>query len=331
MKIETIKFNGSELVILDQTKLPFVEEFIVTGDYDRIAEAIERLEVRGAPAIGVTAAYALAIEYFNNESEEGFYKAYERLKRTRPTAVNLFNTLQIMIVYFEENKNSPNLKKELIELSQRIHQEDFDSCEMIALKGIVIFNKPSNVITHCNTGALATAGEGTALNVIKHGFRKGLVKKVFVDETRPLLQGSRLTAYELEREEIPFKIITDSMAASLIKAGKIDIAITGADRIALNGDSANKIGTYSLAVNSKYHNIPFYIAAPESTFDPISLTGDEFIIEQRAGSEIATFRHAPITKDTYKFYNPSFDVTPANLITGIITDKNLYKFPYDFK
>ncbi|KUO62336.1 methylthioribose-1-phosphate isomerase [bacterium BRH_c32] len=331
MKIETIKYKDGELILLDQTRLPFVEEFIVSSDYNRIAEAIERLEVRGAPAIGVTAAYALAIEYSHNKSEEGFYKAYDRLKRTRPTAVNLFNTLQIMIVYFEANKDSSNLKKELIELAQKIHQEDFDSCEKIAQNGIVIFNKPSNVITHCNTGALATAGEGTALNVIKNGFRSGLVKKVFVDETRPLLQGSRLTAYELEKEEIPFEIITDSMAASLMKAGIIDIAITGADRIALNGDSANKIGTYSLAVNSKYHSIPFYIAAPESTFDPVSLTGDEFIIEQRGGKEISEFRMVPITKKTYNFYNPSFDITPANLITGIITDKKFYKFPYNFK
>ena len=331
MKIETIKFNGRELVLLDQTKLPFAEEFIVSSDYNRIAEAIERLEVRGAPAIGVTAAYALAIEYLCNESEEGFYKAYERLKRTRPTAVNLFNSLQIMIVYYEANKNCSNIKRELIELAQKIHQEDFDYCEKIALNGISIFNKPSNVITHCNTGALATAGEGTALNVIKHGFSKGMVKKVFVDETRPLLQGSRLTAYELEKEEIPFEIITDSMAASLMKAGKIDIAITGADRIALNGDSANKIGTYSLAVNSKYHRIPFYIAAPESTFDPVSKTGDEFIIEQRDSKEIASFSQGFITKETYNFYNPSFDVTPSKLITGIITDKNLYNFPYDFK
>ncbi|MCK9281059.1 MAG: S-methyl-5-thioribose-1-phosphate isomerase [Melioribacteraceae bacterium] len=331
MKIETIKFNGSELILLDQTKLPFDEVFIVTSDYNRIAEAIERLEVRGAPAIGVTAAYSLAIEYLHNESEDGFYKAYDRLKSTRPTAVNLFNTLQIMIVYFEANKTSPFIKNELIELAHKIHQEDFDSCERIAQNGIAIFNKPMNVITHCNAGALATAGEGTALSVIKYGFRKGLVKKVFVDETRPLLQGSRLTAYELDKEGIPFEIITDSMAASIMKDGEIDIAITGADRIALNGDSANKIGTYSLAINCKYHNLPFYIAAPESTFDPISMTGDEFIIEQRAGKEISSFRNNAITKETYNFYNPSFDVTPAELIVGIITDKKLYRFPYNFK
>ncbi|MFA7289955.1 MAG: S-methyl-5-thioribose-1-phosphate isomerase [Melioribacteraceae bacterium] len=331
MKIETIKFNGKELVLLDQTKLPFEELFIVTNDYNRIAEAIERLEVRGAPAIGVTAAYALAIEYLHNESEVDLYKAYERLKSTRPTAVNLFNTLQIMILYFEANKNSKSLKSELIALAKKIHQEDFESCEKIALHGIEIFSKPLNIITHCNTGALATAGEGTALNVIKYGFSRGLVKKVFVDETRPLLQGSRLTAYELDKEGIPFEIITDSMAASLMKADKIDIAITGADRIALNGDSANKIGTYSLAINSQYHKIPFYIVAPESTFDPVSLTGDEFIIEQRNGKEIAFFRNNAITKETYNFYNPSFDVTPCQLITGIITDKQLYRFPYNFK
>jgi len=330
---KTIEYKDGQLVILDQTKLPLLEEYIITDELERIATAIERLEVRGAPAIGVTAAYglALAMKNVNADFDLHFEKAFNRLARTRPTAVNLFYALKEMQDVFQEAKAYPELIfQKLIHRAVNIHEEDILLCEKMADNGIEIFESPKNVLTHCNTGQLATGGGGTAFYVIKKAFEKGLVKFVHADETRPLLQGSRLTAFELEKAGIPFAINPDSAAAFLMKAGKIDLVITGADRIASNGDSANKIGTYNLAVLCKYHNIPFYIAAPETTIDREIKSGDEIKIEFRGNEEVTSINGVRVTKPEYDVVSPAFDVTPSELISGIITDKKVYRQPYKF-
>lgn len=326
-----IKFENNELIFINQTKLPFKEEYIHTDDYNRIAEAIERLEIRGAPAIGVAAAFGLALSTKNDASAEYFYTAYERLKKTRPTAVNLFHALEEIKSAYEEVKESPNGYETLLNEAMNIHRDDIEKCERIASNGIKIFNKVSAVLTHCNTGKLATGGIGTAFAVIKKGFENKLVTHVYADETRPLLQGSRLTAFELNKAGIPFSIITDSTAAFLMQQKKIDLVITGADRIASNGDSANKVGTYNLAVICKYHNISFYIAAPTSTIDKNINSSSEIPIEERDAEEILSVNGSPVTLSEYHVYNPSFDKIPAELISGIITEEGLFSFPYNFK
>lgn len=328
-----IEYTNGNLILIDQTKLPLEETYIETDDYERIALSIERLEVRGAPAIGVTAAYAIALAFKNNieNRTEHFKKVFDRLQRTRPTAVNLFWALARMKKVFEMYKESDNLFKFLLEEAINIHQDDIDKCNLMAENGFSVFDSPKTVLTHCNTGQLATGGGGTAFYVIQKAYEKGLIKLVYVDETRPLLQGSRLTAFELEKAGIPFKIITDSTAAFLMQQGKIDLVITGADRIASNGDAANKIGTYNLAVLCNHHNIPFYIAAPTSTIDTLLNSGSEIKIEERSKEEITKIKNVQITKNSYDVYSPAFDVTPNNLIKGIITEKTLHKPPYNFK
>lgn len=334
MKTEfrALYFENEQLIFLDQVKLPLIEEYISTDNYERIAEAIERLEIRGAPAIGVSAAYALtlALKGIKKDHCEIFELAYSRLKRTRPTAVNLFWALEEMRKCFESIKDPDVIYDQLKQRAIEIHQDDVNKCLHIGLNGLQIFNKKSVVLTHCNTGQLATGGQGTAFSVIKEAYKRGLVEFVYSDETRPLFQGSRLTAFELEKAGIPFAINTDSMAAFLMEQGKIDLVITGADRIAANGDSANKIGTYSLAVLCKYHNIPFYIAAPSSTIDKRCLNGHAINIEFRDKMEIVQINGQLITKDSYQVYSPAFDVTPSELISGIITEKGLFQYPYNF-
>lgn len=331
---KTLEFTGGKLKFINQVKLPLAEEYIISDDYNRIAEAIERLEIRGAPAIGVAAAYALAlsIKGITTGFEHDFESAYNRLYKTRPTAVNLFWALnEIKKLFLNKISDKKNLYNILIERASEIHREDEIKCDLIGKNGLGIFTKKSVVLTHCNAGALATAGDGTALNVIKHGFRNDLVKFVYADETRPLNQGSRLTAFELHKAGIPFAINTDSTAAYLMQAGKIDLVVTGADRIAVNGDSANKIGTYSLAALCKIHNIPFFIAAPTTTIDPDCKDGSHIKIELRDKKELTRFGNVQITRDEYDVYSPAFDVTPNGFITGIITEKGLYKPPFDFK
>lgn len=323
----SIEFKNDKLIIIDQTKLPLKEEYIETDDFERIAVAIERLEVRGAPAIGIAAAYAIALGIKNGFQ---FDAILNRLARTRPTAVNLFWVLKRMKNVYNSTllNNNPYLK--LISEAKAIHNEDIEMCNKIGENGFDIFQKKSNVLTHCNTGKLATGGNGTAFNVINYAFKKGFVNYVYADETRPLLQGSRLTAFELNKAGIPFSINSDSTAAFLMQKGKIDLVITGADRIAKNGDSANKIGTYNLAVLCKYHKIPFYIAAPTSTIDLNCKTGDEIKIEFRDRSELNSFHNTKITSDEFAVFSPAFDVTPNELITGIITEKKLHKLPFNF-
>jgi methylthioribose-1-phosphate isomerase len=322
----TLKFENDSLIFLDQTKLPFNEIYITTDNYERIAEAIERLEIRGAPAIGIAAAYGLALSQKKLQSSSVFDRAFNRLIATRPTAVNLFWALNVIkdvyLIYPEYLK--------LIEKAKVLHQDDIEKCQKIAENGLSIFSKNSIVLTHCNSGKLATAGDGTAFNVIRLAFEKVLVKYVFADETRPLLQGSRLTAFELDKNNIPFSIIVEGAASFTIKTKKIDLVIVGADRIASNGDTANKVGTYNLAISCKYHKIPFYIAAPSSTIDYKITSGDKIPIEERDISEILKTGKSEITNSIYNAYNPAFDVTPSELIDGIITEEKIYTFPYSF-
>jgi len=322
-----------KLTFLDQTKLPFEKSYIETDDCERIAKAIEKLEIRGAPAIGVAAAYALALSIKNSIKEKinsTFELAYRRLSNTRPTAVNLFSALEEMEKTYIQNKNTDNLYGVLKNKAIALHNDDIDKCHRIGKNGLAIFKKKSNVLTHCNTGKLATAGDGTAFNIIKMAFEKGLVSFVYVDETRPLYQGLRLTAFELEQNEIPFSVHTDSMAAVLMKEKKVDLVIVGADRIALNGDTANKIGTYNLAVLCNFHDIPFFVAAPTTTIDRTIPSGEEIIIEYRKKSEVLSHRSMSIASDSVEVFNPAFDVTPSHLISGIITEDQVYLFPYNF-
>ena len=324
--------ENDKLVFLDQTKLPLEENYIETESYERIAEAIEKLEMRGAPLIGIAAAYAIALSIKNaNENfAEQFYTAHKRLSKTRPTAVNLFYTLKTMKNFFEENKDSANLYEIILAKAKSIHKEDEEFCRKIGRNGLAIFKTKSTVLTHCNTGKLATGGDGTAFSVIKTAFENELVKFVYADETRPLLQGSRLTAFELDKCGIPFALQSDSSAAFLMKQSKVDLVITGADRIALNGDSANKIGTYNLALLSYHHNIPFYIAAPSTTIDRTIASGDEINIEYRDKRELLAIGKDQITSPSYDAFTPAFDVTPSHLITGIITEEGVFNFPYNF-
>lgn len=326
----SLRFENNSLIFLDQTKLPFEEVYHASDDYKRISEAIKRLEIRGAPAIGIAAAFALALSQKNKIDRNKFTEAYETLLNSRPTAVNLKWGIERIKNIFQENFFSENLFQLLIDEAHSIHEEDKKFCDQIAANGLKLFTKKINVLTHCNTGALATGGNGTALNIIRAAFEAGFVNHVYADETRPLLQGSRLTAFELEKYQIPFSILTDSTAAFLMQQNKIDMIITGADRIACNGDSANKIGTYNLAALAKHHSIPFYIAAPTSTIDANISSGKEIPIEFRSGEEILSFNKTAVTKQHYPTIAPAFDVTPAELITGIITEKEIARHPFSF-
>lgn len=328
----SIKFVDDHLSYLDQTKLPLDEVYVTTDDYERIAVAIERLELRGAPLIGIATGFALALSFkhISENHNEHFNKVYKRLASTRPTAVNLFYALDRMKYKFNAIKDFDKAYPLLLEEAFAIKDYEDYCSDKIAENGFKLFIKKSNVLTHCNTGSLAAGGFGTAFAVIKRAFEAGYINHVYADETRPLLQGLRLTAFELKKNGIPFTIQTDSMAAALMQQGIIDFVITGADRIALNGDSANKIGTYNLAVLCNYHNIPFYIAAPTTTIDRTIATGNEIKIEFRSGEEILSINGNQIADPNTKTYSPAFDVTPSHLIKGIITEEDVFFFPYNF-
>ena len=328
----SVKFENQKLIFLDQTKLPLEEDYVETDNLERIANAIERLEIRGAPLIGIAAAYALALSLknVNADQEKVFNLSYNRLAQTRPTAVNLFRSLNDLKEEFQKLPDKKNGYETLLSKAKQIHQKDEEYCLKIGRNGLSLFKQKSNVLTHCNTGKLATGGIGTAFGIIKTAFENGLVNHVFADETRPLLQGLRLTAFELDKSGIPFTLQTDSSAAELMKQGKVDLIITGADRIALNGDSANKIGTYNLAILANYHSIPFYIAAPSTTIDRSIPTGEEIVIEYRSGNELFYIRETLITPEHFNAFTPAFDVTPAHLISGIITEEGIFTFPYNF-
>ena len=332
--VPTIEWKDGAVRLLDQSRLPGVVEFLDCRDYQTVADAIRTLKVRGAPAIGVTAAMGVALGAQAVHATDyptfaqAVLKICDDLASTRPTAVNLFWAIERMKRKLDSLREHPVsfIKKTLIEESQAILEEDIALCKTMGRHGAELIRDGQTVLTHCNAGSLATAGYGTALGVIRAAHELGKKINVIADETRPVLQGSRLTAWELMQDRIPVTLITDNMAGSLMRQGKIHLCVVGADRIAANGDVANKIGTYSVAVLAKAHNIPFYVAAPYSTIDLKTKSGDDIPIEQRNPSEVTTIHgsHAVAPKDV-AVYNPAFDVTPAELITGIVTERGVFK------
>jgi len=332
--LPAVKWDRDKLVMIDQRKLPDEEIYVECREYNQVAEAIEKMVIRGAPAIGVAAAYGVALGLLRMKSdtdlEEEFSRILQRLEKTRPTARNLFWALERMKRTFDESRGLafPELKRRLIKEAEAIEREDVEINRKIGFWGKSLLKDGDSVLTHCNTGALATAGYGTALGVIRSAFQEGKRIHVYVDETRPLLQGARLTCWELDREKIPVTLITDSMAGHLMKKGEVSAVLTGADRIVRNGDTANKIGTYTLAVLAKEHNLPFYIAAPTSTIDPGLAEGGQISIEERSAEEVREFAGRCVTLPHIDVENPAFDITPAGYISGIITEKGISRPPY---
>jgi methylthioribose-1-phosphate isomerase len=322
--------NG-HLRLIDQTLLPGEIKLLDCHDVDTVWEAIKMLRVRGAPAIGISAAYGVVLSQAAGVDPSAAKRAIEYLATSRPTAVNLFWALDRMSAVVEQATKSSSaeaeLPNQLLDEARRIHDEDRAMCHSIGKHGSELIDDNSTLITHCNAGGLATAEYGTALSVMFTCQDQGKSIRVFADETRPLWQGARLTAWELQQRQIPVTVICDSMAAHVMKTQKVDAVITGADRITARGDAANKIGTYSLAVNAKHHGIPFYVAAPSSTFDLDLIDGADIPIEQRDPSEVATPYGQQVAPLDVAVYNPAFDVTPAELITALITERGVVHSP----
>ena len=334
--IKTIEFKSEVLYLLDQRNLPVSYEIFECRTYAEVSFAIRDMVVRGAPAIGEAAAYgaALAAKEFMNESKEVFLdrmeEALEVLNRSRPTAVNLMWAISRMRDVLEEYKDSDTVtiyEKVKAEAAEVV-AEDILTNKAMAQYGNGLISNNAVILTHCNTGALATSGYGTALGVIREAHYSGKNIFVYADETRPRLQGARLTAWELKQEGIPAKLIVDSAAATLIRDGRIDMIFVGADRIALNGDTANKIGTFMLSVVAKVYNVPFYIVAPTSTIDFSTDSGEQIHIEERSSEEITHIEGTRVVAEGIDVYNPAFDVTPHENITGIITEKGIMHAPY---
>ncbi len=332
-----IFWENNELRLVDQTQLPTLYEERICKTVEETAVAIEDMIVRGAPAIGITAAYGMvlgAVENSRLETREAFDRAMEsarnRLAKTRPTAVNLFWALDRMHALIKANAALSNaeMTERLNQEAVRIHEEDIQMCKTIGAHGAKLMPQGATILTHCNAGALATGDYGTALGVIRAAFEQDPTIEVFADETRPYLQGARLTAYELHADGIPVTLITDNMAGHFMKSGRIQAVVVGADRIASNGDVANKIGTYGVAVLAKENGIPFYVAAPTSTIDFEMASGDLIPIEQRSAREVTHIRGVQIAPEGVKIENPAFDVTPHAYIAGIITEKGVAKPPY---
>ncbi len=332
--VPTVEWKNGVVRLLDQSRLPEHVEFLDCKDYRAVADAIRELKVRGAPAIGVTAALGVALGAQAVSATEfpAFAQALvpicDHLAATRPTAVNLFWAIDRMKKKLASLSALavPAAKAALLAEAQAILDEDIALCKAMGRHGAELIANGQTVLTHCNAGALATAGYGTALGVIRAAWEQGKKIQVIADETRPVLQGARLTAWELMQDKIPVTLITDNMAGSLMRQGKIQLCVVGADRIAANGDVANKIGTYSVAVLAKAHGIPFYVAAPYSTIDLKTKTGADIPIEQRNSLEVTTIHGSyPVAPAGVAVYNPAFDVTPAELITGIITERGVFK------
>ena len=321
------------VILIDQTRLPREYSVVEIDRYEDMAQAIRTMIVRGAPAIGVAAAYGmyLGAREIKTSDRKKFLRELETiagvLRSTRPTAVNLFWAISRMLrTAYEFVGTVAELQENLLVTAQTIQQEDLQTCQAIGEHGLLVLPsspKKVTILTHCNTGSLATAGYGTALGVIRSAWQKQRLQRVYADETRPRLQGAKLTAWECIQEGIPVTLITDSMAAHCMQQKLIDLVVVGADRIAANGDTANKIGTYSLAIVAQAHNIPFYVAAPFSTIDFKLVDGRQIPIEERDPSEIYQVGNTEICAPGTEFYNPAFDVTPAKLITGIITEKGV--------
>ncbi|MCS6874011.1 MAG: S-methyl-5-thioribose-1-phosphate isomerase [Pyrinomonadaceae bacterium] len=338
--IVPVKWTDEGVLMLDQRLLPAEEKWLVLRSYVEVADAIRNMVVRGAPAIGISAAYGLALgmKHFvgtsQTDMEDEFEYVADVLSKTRPTAINLFWAIERMRKTFQqaisEGKSVSEIKHILVEEAKRIHDEDIKAQEKIAEYGGRLIEDGSTVLTHCNAGALATGGVwGTALGVIRGAKHQGKKVAVIADETRPYLQGARLTAWELVKDEIPVTLITDNMAGYMMKTGKVQAVVVGADRIAANGDTANKIGTYTLAVLARENKIPFYVAAPLSTIDLNCATGNEIPIEQRNGREITHIRDIQLAPEGIQVSNPAFDVTPSEYISAIITEKGIARPPYE--
>ena len=336
--IKTIEWTDSGVRFIDQTKLPTEERYVTCATYEEVARAIKTMIVRGAPAIGVAAAMGIALGARDAEGDHvselrrRFDEICEAMAETRPTAVNLFWAIRRMQQRFESLSELPvaRIRQELIAEAQRIYVEDLAVNEAMGKHGATLLPASGNVLTHCNAGALATAGGyGTALGVIRAAVEAGKKIAVYADETRPFLQGSRLTAWELMKDGIQTTVISDNMAGSMMRQGKIQTVVVGADRIAANGDVANKIGTYSVAVLAKENNIPFYVAAPWSTIDMETPTGDKIPIEQRSAREVTHVGPTQIAPDGVRVENPAFDVTPARYVGAIITERGIARAPYE--
>jgi methylthioribose-1-phosphate isomerase len=334
--IKTIEWKDNRVVMIDQRKLPWEEIYVVCSEYPQVIEAIRTMVIRGAPAIGIAAAMgaALGAQTLAPEDPEGFRRGFQGICReigaARPTAVNLTWALERMAATMEGRlpRGTKAVKNALIHEARRMLTEDVAINKKMGQAGQKVIRYGDTILTHCNAGALATGGYGTALGVIRAAKAAGKKVRVFADETRPFLQGTRLTAWELVRDRIPVTLITDSMAGYFMKKGMIDRVIVGADRIAANGDAANKIGTYSVAVLAKAHGIPFYVAAPCSTIDPRIKSGEAIPIEERDPREVTHWREQRIAPEGISVLNPAFDVTPHSYIAGIITEKGLLKPPF---
>jgi methylthioribose-1-phosphate isomerase len=332
-QIYPVVWQDNQVLLIDQTRLPGEYSHVAISRSADMAQAIKTMIVRGAPAIGVAAAYGMYLGATEIETEDPqaflvhLQQVAELLKETRPTAVNLFWAIsRILKTAHEEIGTVSEIKRTLLKTAQQIQIEDLATCQAIGDHGLsVLPSTPDQlrILTHCNAGSLATAGYGTALGVIRSAWREGRLARVYADETRPRLQGAKLTAWECVQERIPVTVITDSMAAHCMQQNMIDLVVVGADRIAANGDAANKIGTYALAIAAQAHQVPFYVAAPFSTIDFDLANGSQIPIEERDGSEIAQIGDTDICVAGVEFYNPAFDVTPANLINAIITEKGV--------
>ena len=336
--ITPVRWEDGRLVLLDQTKLPTEEVERACASWPEAAEAIRTLVVRGAPAIGVAAAFGVVLAARASGATNhaallaDLEEAIKGLAATRPTAVNLFWALDRMrrLVVASADLPPARLRDRLLEEAQVILSEDLAANRAMGAHGAALVPDGARLLTHCNAGALATAGYGTALGVIRAAHERGKLALVWVDETRPVMQGSRLTAWELAKEGIPYRLIADVAAGFVMKRGEVDLVVTGADRIAANGDTANKIGTYSVAVLARHHGIPFYVAAPSSTIDPSIPSGDTIVIEERDAAEVRGVAGRQTAPTVSPVFNPAFDVTPAALISAIITERGVFRPPYHF-
>jgi methylthioribose-1-phosphate isomerase len=335
--IHTLEWTDLGVVFIDQTKLPTEETYVTSETYEQVADAIRTMIVRGAPAIGVAAAMGIALGVKNSKAadiadlKKEFGQICETIRATRPTAVNLFWAIQRMTKKFESLSGRPiaEIQRALVDEAKGMHAEDIAANQAMGRHGAKLMPASGGVLTHCNAGALATAGYGTALGVIRAAVEQGKKIHVYADETRPFLQGARLTAWELMKDGIATTVISDNMAGAMMKQGKIGAIVVGADRIAANGDVANKIGTYTVAILAKEHGIPFYVAAPISTVDLATPDGSKIPIEQRNAKEITHIGGRQMTPNGVGVENPAFDVTPAKYVAAIITERGIARAPYE--
>jgi methylthioribose-1-phosphate isomerase len=332
--VETIRWTDEGVVMIDQTRLPRVTEFVTCKTYREVADAIKTMIIRGAPAIGVAASMGVALGVQQADPDRldaEFATICETLAATRPTAVNLFWAIDRMKRLYAEKKGEPleALRAAMVREAQQVYLEDIAINEAIGAHGAALVPDGKTVLTHCNAGALATAGYGTALGVIRAAVAAGKQIDVFADETRPFLQGARLTVWELQQDGIPTKLITDNMAGHFLKSGRIGCVVVGADRIARNGDVANKVGTYSVAVLAKENNVPFFVAAPVSTLDLTLDSGEQIPIEERPAAEVTEVFGVAVAPEGTAVENPAFDVTPNRYVTAIITENGVARAPYE--